>query len=121
MIKKYTCIICPNGCEIEVELEKNEIKSIKGSACKKGDKYVHQELFNPRRNIATSIKIQNGDLPIVSARLSEPIPKDKIFEVMDLIKDINLQAPVYIGDIVIKNILNLNSNLIITKNIEKIS
>lgn len=119
MIRKYTCIICPNGCDIEVNIDKDKIKSIKGSSCKKGDEYVRQEIFDPKRNISSSIKIEDGNLPLVSVRLSNPIPKEMIFDVMKLIKNVTLKAPVNIGDVVISNILNTGSNLIITKNVER--
>ena len=100
MKKIFTCIICPNGCEIEVELDKDKIVNIEGATCKKGKEYVNQELTNPKRNISSSVKVINGDLDIVSVRLNGSIPKDKIFEVMDEIKNITVDAPVKIGDII---------------------
>lgn len=121
MKKIFTCIICPNGCEIEVELDKDKIINIEGATCKKGKEYVNQELINPQRNISSSVKVVNGDLDIVSVRLNNTIPKNKIFEVMEEIKKLQIEAPVKIGDIVEKNILDLNVDLIATKNIEKIS
>ena len=121
MKKIFTCIICPNGCEIEVELDKDKIINIEGATCKKGKEYVNQELTNPQRNISSSVKVVNGDLDIVSVRLNNTIPKNKIFEVMEEIKKLQVEAPVKIGDIVEKNILDLNVDLIATKNIEKIS
>ena len=57
MKKIFTCIICPNGCEIEVELDNDTIAKIEGATCKKGKEYVNQEITNPRRNIATSVKV----------------------------------------------------------------
>lgn len=121
MKKIFTCIICPNGCEIEVELDKDKIINIEGATCKKGKEYVNQELTNPQRNISSSVKVVNGDLDIVSVRLNNSIPKDKIFEVMDEIKNITVNAPVKIGDIIKPNILNLNVDLIAIKNIDILS
>lgn len=121
MIKNYTCIICPNGCDIEVDLEGKSITRIEGALCKKGKEYIEQELTDPQRNIATSIKVKNGDFQLVSVRLNKSIPKDKIFDVMDEIKKSEIEAPVNIGDIIVKNILSLNSDVIATKNIEKVN
>lgn len=118
MKKIFTCIICPNGCEIEAELKNNEITKIEGASCKKGKEYVKQELTNPQRNIASSVKIIGGESELVSVRLNNSIPKDKIFDVMDEIKKIKVDAPVKIGDIIEHNILNLNADLIATKNID---
>ena len=58
MKKIFTCIICPNGCEIEVELDKDKIVNIEGATCKKGKEYVNQELTNPKRNISSSVKFK---------------------------------------------------------------
>ncbi|MGL6106866.1 DUF1667 domain-containing protein [Romboutsia sp.] len=120
MIKEYTCIICPNGCEIEVELDGKTIKSLDGALCKKGKEYVEQELTNPQRNIATSVKVKNGDLQLVSVRLNKSIPKEKIFEAMKEIKKLEVEAPVKIGDVVKVNLLNLEVDVIATKNIDKV-
>lgn len=120
MIKKFTCIICPNGCEIEVDYEDKNIKSIKGEGCEKGIEYVTQELINPKRNIASSVLLEGGKLPLVSVRLTNPVPKEKIFDVMNLIKDIKLNAPVEVGDIVVKGVLGYDSDLIVTKHVEKL-
>lgn len=120
MKKIFTCIICPNGCEIEVELKNDIIDNIEGATCKKGKEYVIQEISNPQRNIATSVKVLNGDLDIVSVRLNKSIPKSSIFDVMKEIKTLEVKAPVKIGDIIKSNILNLDVDVIATKNIDSI-
>jgi CxxC motif-containing protein len=121
MKKIYTCIICPNSCEIETEVSDREILSITGNLCPKGDAYVRQEILAPERTIATSVLVANGVLPLVSVRLVRPIPKNRIFDVMEEIKKIKLQAPVASGDIVRKNILGLGSDIIATRSVQAIS
>ncbi|MGF6906512.1 DUF1667 domain-containing protein [Fusobacterium sp. PH5-44] len=117
MLKEYTCIICPNSCDIEVLFENNKVASVEGALCPRGKTYIDNELSNPVRNIATSVKIENGQLPLASVKLSHSIPKEKIFDVMNEIKKIKINAPVQIGQVVIKNVLGLDSDVIITKNI----
>ena len=117
MLQEYTCIICPNGCDITAEIEGVKILSLKGAACKRGHEYVNQELTNPHRNIASSILLECGVLPLVSVRLSKPIPKEKIIDVMAVIKKTRLKAPVSVGQVAIANILGLNSDVIVTKNV----
>ncbi|MGL5329823.1 MAG: DUF1667 domain-containing protein [Peptostreptococcaceae bacterium] len=70
--------------------------------------------------MASSVKVKNGSLELVSVRLDNNIPKNKIFEVMDEIKKVQIEAPIKIGDIIIKNVLNLNVDVIATKNIEEV-
>ncbi len=117
MLKEYTCIICPTGCEITAEIVDGKILSMEGAICKRGHEYVNQELTNPHRNIASSILLENGVLPLVSVRLSKPIPKERIFDVMDLIKKARLKAPVSVGQVAIANVLGLDSDVIVTKNV----
>lgn len=117
MLKEYTCIICPNGCEIEAELEETKVLSIEGAKCPRGREYVEQELIDPQRNIATSVLVVNGDSPLVSVRLTHTIPKNKIIDVMNEIKKVQLTAPVDIKQVVINNVLGLQSDVIATKKV----
>ncbi|MFI3227390.1 MAG: DUF1667 domain-containing protein [Clostridia bacterium] len=121
MLKEFTCIICPNGCAIQAQLlENNEIGEISGQMCPRGIEYVKQELLDPKRNIATSIVVENGELPLVSVRLSGAIPKNRIFDVVAEINKQKVCAPTKIGQVVIKNVLDLGADVIITKEIAKI-
>ena len=54
MLREFTCIMCPQGCDISVELDGTTITGITGNKCAKGEAYVTQEIENPMRNIATS-------------------------------------------------------------------
>ncbi|KUO64127.1 MAG: molybdopterin oxidoreductase [Gracilibacter sp. BRH_c7a] len=118
MIREFICVLCPNGCEISVELdENNSILELEGATCQRGGEYVQQELFAPQRNIATSIKVIRGNMPLVSVRLTDAIPKERIFDVMDEIKKVKLEAPVNLGQVIIKDVLGLNRDVIATKQV----
>lgn len=119
MKRTFTCIVCPNGCEIETEYEGTQVLSVTGNLCPKGKTYVTQELVDPRRTIATSVRVLNGTMPLTSVRLTNAVPKDRIFDVMDEINRQILTAPVRIGDVVIADVLGLGSDVIVTKNIDK--
>ncbi|NBH71305.1 DUF1667 domain-containing protein [Clostridiaceae bacterium] len=115
MIREFTCIICPNGCEIQAEIVDGALTSVTGHTCPKGEAYVKQELADPRRNIATSVLVQGGELPLASVRLTNPIPKDRIFDAMAEIRKVSLQAPVVAGTVVVAGILGYDSDVIVTK------
>jgi len=120
MKRTFTCIVCPNGCEMEAEYEGTQVLSVKGQFCPKGKAYVTQELVDPRRTIATSVCVKGGMLPLTSVRTTCAIPKERIFDVMAEINKQTLTAPVRIGDVVIKNVLGLGSDVIVTKNIDQV-
>src|ERR1035437_5329000 len=111
MRREYTCILCPTGCEIDAETEGTKIIAIEGAACDKGIEYVEQEILDPQRNIATSVFVGNGNIPLVSVRLTNNIPKARIVDVINEIKKIRLTAPVTMEQILIKNVLGLNSDV----------
>ena len=113
-MKELTCIVCPRGCRLKVDDEMN----VTGNFCPRGKAYAISELTNPVRVVTSSIKVSNRPYTLVSVKTSNPIPKGKIFEVMEEINKLKVDAPVRIGDIVKKNILGLDSDIIITKNID---
>lgn len=118
MLKKYTCIMCPLGCDLEVKTGEDQTIEVTGNSCKKGLDYARQEILNPMRNIATSVIVEGGSQIFASVRLTNAIPRERIFDAMEEIKKIKIQAPVTIGQVIIGNILGLNSDVIITKNVD---
>ena len=120
MLKTYTCIICPNGCEVTAEYEGTKLLSCSGNLCPRGEEYVRQELQDPRRTISSSVTVQGGELPLVSVRLTKPVPRDRIFYIMHEISQIKLTAPVAAGQVLRANILGLESDLIATRNVAAI-
>ena len=82
MIRKMTCIVCPNGCELEAEIVDGKCISVSGNLCPKGAQYAAQEVEAPKRTIESSVAVKNGVLPLVSVRLNRAVPKEKLFEVM---------------------------------------
>ncbi|MCI8659888.1 MAG: DUF1667 domain-containing protein [Lachnospiraceae bacterium] len=121
MLKEFICILCPNGCTVQADIdEKNSIKSINGAGCQGGIAYVRQELTDPQRTISSSVLVKGGALPLASVRLSHPVPKNRIFDVMEQIKAVTLIAPVRTGDVILSNVLGLGSDVIVTKDVEEI-
>ena len=116
--KTYTCIICPNGCDIAVTYDSENIRC-EGNLCPKGEEYVRRELTAPQRTISSSVTVWNGELPLASVRLSAPVPKEKIFDVMKEIRNLRIEAPVTAGTVLIKNILGYDSDLIVTRSVAR--
>ena len=117
MKRSFTCIVCPNGCEIEAEYDGATVTRVSGQLCPKGEAYVTQELTDPRRTIATSVRVLGGAMPLASVRLTQPIPKNRILDVMAEIRKRTLTAPTHMHELVIGNVLGLGSDVIVTKNV----
>ncbi len=119
--KELICIVCPNGCQIQAEIEESEkiqVNEITGHLCDKGPEWAEQELVNPMRTIASSIMVEGGDFPLVSVRTDSPIPFKSIPEIMKAIKSSKAKAPVQIGDIMVKNPAGTSCNIIATRTVQ---
>lgn len=115
-MKNLICIICPRGCHLQVDDNNN----VTGNSCNRGKVYAIQELTSPTRIVTSTIKVLGGNLKRVSVKTNKPIPKDKIFEVMKEIDKTKLSAPVAIGEVLISNVLGLNSDVVATREIKAI-
>jgi CxxC motif-containing protein len=118
MESKITCIICPVGCEVTVHHKERIITKIEGLQCKKGIGYAKEELFDPKRTLTTTMIVKDGDLPLVSVKSDRPITKDRLFDVMDAISEIDVQAPIEIGDVLVENVMGLDADIVATKNVK---
>lgn len=115
MKHELTCIICPRGCALTVEI--NGAKTcVSGNSCPKGERYGIEECINPTRTVTSTVRVENRNDTMVSVKTSTPVPKDKIFEVMELIRKQRACAPVHIGDIIISNVFG--TDIVATKNID---
>ena len=121
MKKQLICVVCPNGCQLEIEMvegDDSKVLGITGEICEKGPKWAEQEILNPMRTIASSIMVKNGNFPLVSVRTDSPIPLGKIFDVMKEIKKARVDAPVKIGDILIEKPAGTSCNIIATRRVD---
>ena len=115
--RELICIGCPMGCPLTVELNGNEVVSVTGNTCKRGDDYARKEVTNPTRIVTSSVVVLNGTLAAVSCKTEKDIPKGKIFDVVKELKNVVVTAPVAIGDVVLENVAGTGVNVIATKNI----
>lgn len=113
-MKELTCIVCPRGCRLHVDDDMN----VTGNFCPRGKEYAISELTNPVRTITSSVKVSNRPYTLVSVKTTKPVPKEKIFDVMREIDKISVEAPVRIGQVVKTKVLGLDSDIVITKNID---
>jgi CxxC motif-containing protein len=118
-IKRMTCINCPMGCSLEVTVE-DEIK-VSGNRCIRGREYAASEITDPQRTVTSTVRIFNGDKSLASVKTDREISKRLIFEVMRIINDINIEAPVRIGDVLTTNILGTAVNVVVTCNVSRVS
>lgn len=108
-MKTFTCIVCPNGCEITAS---GDAEDVSGALCAKGKEYVHQELTDPRRTISSLVRVEGGDRPLVGVRITSPIARDRIGEAMTAIRAVRCNAPVKTGQVLEADFLGTGCALI---------
>ncbi len=115
--KDLVCIICPKGCRITINYEKNEseikiIKSILGYSCPKGKIYAEQEILEPLRTLTTTIKTTYKEHQRLAVRSDSEIPLAQLIPVIKHVRSIVIDKPVTAGTCIAKNPLGLHTNII---------
>lgn len=118
--RNLTCISCPMGCQITVEMDGNEVAKVTGNTCKRGDVYARKEVTNPTRIVTSTVKVTGGKADMVSVKTKEDIPKDKIFDCVKSLKGVEVEAPVYIGDVIVPDAAGTGIDIVATKNVERL-
>lgn len=118
-MKEFICICCPLGCHLTVDDSNKDDIKVTGNTCPRGAKYGKDEILNPTRMVTSSVKVLNGKENVVSVKTKDAIPKGLIFESLSLLKEVTVEAPVSIGDVIIPNLLNTGIDIIATRNIER--
>ena len=116
MTRELTCIVCPKGCQLKVELENNKILSVEGYTCKRGLEYANTECTAPMRPLTTTAPVIGGG--VVPVKTDKPVPKELMLECMKVINTARVSPDTKIGDTVIENILDTGANVITTRNVK---
>lgn len=115
---ELTCIGCPLGCALTVEKDGNEVVSVSGNTCPRGDAYARKEVTNPTRIVTSSVSVTGGATSTVSCKTESDIPKGKIFDVVKALRDVTISAPVQIGDVLLADVAGTGVNIIATKDVK---
>lgn len=119
--RNLTCINCPMGCALTVEINGETIISVKGNTCRRGETYARKEVTAPVRMVTSTVKVTGGSLPMVPVKTREAIPKEKILSCVRELKTVEVPAPVRMGDVILANVANTGVDIVATKNIEAIA
>ena len=123
-----TCIGCPMGCQITVEMESGAVMRVSGNSCKIGDNYARKEVVSPMRIVTSSVAVlpnrdavveEGVQYPRVSVKTASDVPKDKIMAVMAEIRRTYALAPIRIGDVVLANGAGTGVDVVATKDWER--
>ena len=117
MNKTLTCIGCPMGCTIDVELDDNgNFVSSTGRSCMIGKRYAQEEVTRPVRTVTALVNVANAAEPL-SVKTAAPIPKSMIFECLAELRKVSVNAPVHIGDVVLADVCGTGVDVVAARNL----
>ena len=105
------------GCQLLVEVEGDKVLKVTGNVCKRGESYAVKEVTHPTRIVTTTVKVIGGDKARVSVKTKEDIPKGKVYECVDALREVAVQAPVHIGDVILKNAAGTGVDIVATMSV----
>jgi len=108
------CTVCPKGCTLRVKYQDDQILSVEGG-CKRGEKYAASELLDPRRMVASTVKVKNGVHPLVPVYTSQAFPKPLIPQLARALREVEVSAPVKINQVVLKNALDTGIDIVASR------
>lgn len=117
-----TCILCPNGCELDVEYSgqpSEETLVVEGNLCPKGRTYALEELIRPKRTLTTSVLVRSGDQRLVSVKTASSIPRQAILEARGELRGTIVTAPVSIGDTILRDVAGTGIDIVATRAVER--
>ena len=86
------CITCPKGCSLSITREGETVVEAKGG-CARGFEYAKREIADPRRMVASTVRIQGALHPLLPVYTSAPIPKAKIRLLLDELRRLQFMLP----------------------------
>ncbi|SHJ60248.1 DUF1667 domain-containing protein [Hespellia stercorisuis] len=115
--RELICIGCPMGCQLTIEMNDTEVVSVAGNTCPRGETYAKKEVTNPTRIVTSTVRVEGGEMDMVSVKTREDIPKGKIFDCVHALKNVTVAAPVNIGDVVLRNAAGTGVDIVATRNV----
>ena len=115
MKKEIICTVCPRGCHIQVEGEGDKILSVEGQGCKRGLEYASTEFAHPVRILTTTVKMAGQQNDLLPVRSNKPLPKEKLFDCMEVIRTAQVKVPVARYDVSIADICGTGVDVVATR------
>jgi CxxC motif-containing protein len=113
--RDFICITCPMGCAIAVIHDGATIVELSGNNCKRGVTYVQNELTDPRRMVASTVKVHGSLHPLLPVYTAAAFPKNRIFDLLAELRQVELQAPVKMEQVVLENALGTGIDVIASR------
>lgn len=113
--EKMICITCPMGCHMTVTHEGVTVLRTEGNTCKQGLTFAEAEFRDPRRMVATTVRVKGAIHPLVPVYTEKPFPKPRIFDLLREVRQLQIEAPVMMNQVVLEDALGEGINVIASR------
>ena len=112
-MKELVCIVCPRGCRLRVDEENG--CAVTGNSCPRGAEYGKNEVSNPTRVLTSTVRIEGARYRRCPVKTRTAVPKGKLIEIMGLLNDVEVTAPVKTGQVVLPDAAGTGVDVVATK------
>ncbi len=92
-----TCIVCPNGCTLEVRRTAEGVV-VSGNRCPRGEEYGREEVSDPHRTVTAVVCTGSAEWPCAPVKTAEPVPRERIPAVLAALRRLRAALPVRCGE-----------------------
>ena len=112
---QYLCIGCPLGCRLEVEEDASGLVEVRGNSCKRGLDFARQEHTDPRRMVATTVRVEGGRWARLPVRTREAVPKALVLPLCRALHAVTVAAPLAMGTVVLADALDSGIDVVASR------
>ena len=114
-MKEFVCIECPKGCRLTID----ENLNVTGNTCIRGKNYAINEVTCPKRIVTSTVVVNSKIVSRLPVMTENDIPKEKMFDIMKALDEVQVSVPVKCRDIIIENVCGTGVNIIATRSLDK--
>ncbi len=112
----YLCAGCPLGCRLELdEAADGAIVEVRGTSCRRRDRYAAQEHTDPRRSVTTTVAIDDARWPRLPVKTTADMPRDLVHAAVAHLHGVRVAAPVARGDVIVADLLGTGIDVVATR------
>lgn len=78
-------------------------------------------MTDPRRVLTTTVRIKGGSLPLLPVRTATAIPKGLLSKAVATLADVEVEAPINTGDVIVSDFLGTGTDVIASRDMEAIA
>ena len=114
---QVTCIRCPIGCVITVDVDPDGTAAYReGARCARGREYAVAEATAPVRSVATTVNVPGCGEPL-SVKTADPIPTPLVADAVRAMKAAHVELPVRVGNVILPDLCGTGIPAVATKSL----